>query len=178
MRTNTNIHPRRTQISPRCWILLSMSHQSPFRCGSFCETTHARKPQFTVPGDWGSGITVCACTLVAGCCAGDLYSQHWPTRLHRPTTDGSTRLTRSSDCSGLAVAHRDLYIARRNVAELTRYLDDQAAQLAVYADAGDESVPLMTVETFPRLTRIRAVLGCELYWKILNFNCLDVRALY
>ena len=26
---------------------------------------------------------------------------------------------------------------------LTRYLDDQAAQLAVYADAGDESVPLI-----------------------------------
>ena len=53
----------------------------------------------------------------------------------------------------LAVAHRDLYIAHRNVADLTRYLDDQAAQLAVYADAGDESVPLMTVD------------------------CLDVRAL-
>ena len=59
----------------------------------------------------------------------------------------------------LAVAHRDLYVARRNVADLTRYLDDQAAQLAVYADAGDESVPLMTVDTFPRLTGgIRAVL--------------------
>ena len=55
----------------------------------------------------------------------------------------------------LAVAHRDLYVARRNVADLTRYLDDQAAQLAVYA----QSVPLMTVETFPRLTGgIRAVL--------------------
>ena len=46
----------------------------------------------------------------------------------------------------LAVAHRDLYVARRNVADLTRYIDDQAAQLTVYADAGDESVPLMTVE--------------------------------
>ena len=59
----------------------------------------------------------------------------------------------------LAVAHRNLYIARQNVADLTRYLDDQAAELAVYADAGDESVLLMTVETFPRLTGgIRAVL--------------------
>ena len=62
-------------------------------------------------------------------------------------------------CQLLAVAHRYLYVAHRNVADLTRYLDDQAAQLAVYADAGDESVPLMTVETFPRLTGgIRAVL--------------------
>ena len=59
----------------------------------------------------------------------------------------------------LAVTHRDLYVARRNVADLTRYLDDHAAQLAVYADAGDKSVPLMTVETFPRLTGgVRAVL--------------------
>ena len=37
----------------------------------------------------------------------------------------------------LAVAHRDLYVARRNVADITRYLDDQAAQLAIYANAGD-----------------------------------------
>ena len=29
----------------------------------------------------------------------------------------------------LAVTHRDLYVARRNVADLTRYLDDQAARL-------------------------------------------------
>ena len=59
----------------------------------------------------------------------------------------------------LAVAHRDIHVARRNVADLTRYLDDQAAQLAVYAEAGENDIPLMTVETFPRLTGgVRAVL--------------------
>ena len=52
----------------------------------------------------------------------------------------------------LAVAHRDIHIARRNVANLTQYLDEQAAQLAMCAGARDDSVPLMTVETFPRLT--------------------------
>ena len=62
-------------------------------------------------------------------------------------------------CQLLAVAHRDLHVARRNVTDLTRYLDDHAAQLAVCADAGDELVPLMAVETFPRLTGgMRAVL--------------------
>ena len=73
----------------------------------------------------------------------------------------------------LAVTHRDLHVARRNVADLTQYLDEQAAQLAVCASAGDDSrreraanqepqspsVPLMTVETFPRLAGgVRAVL--------------------
>ena len=58
----------------------------------------------------------------------------------------------------LAVTHHDLHVARRNVAVLTRYLDDQAAQLAMYADAGENTIPLMTVETFPRLTGgVRAV---------------------
>ena len=57
------------------------------------------------------------------------------------------------------MAHRDLHVARRNVADLTQYLDGQAAQLAVCASAGDDSVPLMTVETFPRLAGgVRAVL--------------------
>ena len=60
----------------------------------------------------------------------------------------------------LAVAHRDLHVARRNMADLTRYLDDQAAQLAVYANAGENTIPLMTVETFPSLTGgVRAFAG-------------------
>ena len=45
------------------------------------------------------------------------------------------------------------------VADLTQYLDEQASQLAMCAGAGDDSVPLMTVETFPRLTGgVRAIL--------------------
>ena len=58
-----------------------------------------------------------------------------------------------------AVAHRDIHVARHNVAKLTRhnvakltrYLDLQSAHLAACAGAMDDSLPLMTVETFPRL---------------------------
>ena len=59
----------------------------------------------------------------------------------------------------LAVTHRDIHIAHRNVADITQYLDDQAAQLAVCAGAREDNVPLMTVETFPRMTSgIRVIL--------------------
>ena len=51
----------------------------------------------------------------------------------------------------LAVAGRDLTVASRNLAELTRYLDIQAAHLATCAGASDESIPLMAAETYPRL---------------------------
>ena len=51
----------------------------------------------------------------------------------------------------LAVAHLDVHVARRNVADITRYLDIHYAHLAAYAGAGDDSIPLITVETFPRL---------------------------
>ena len=51
----------------------------------------------------------------------------------------------------LAVAQRDIYVARHNLAELTRNLDLQSAHLAACAGAMDDSLPLMTVETFPRL---------------------------
>ena len=50
----------------------------------------------------------------------------------------------------LAVAHRDLAVARRNVAEFTRYLDIHSEHLAACAGAMDDSVPLMSAETFPR----------------------------
>ena len=67
----------------------------------------------------------------------------------------------------LHVAHRDLHVTRRNVADLTRYLDDQAAQLAVYMDAGENDIPLMTVKTFPRLTgSVRAVLDDTQHWTV------------
>ena len=51
----------------------------------------------------------------------------------------------------LAVAHRDMVIARRNVADISVYLDAHAAHLAACAGALDDSVPLMAAETFPRL---------------------------
>ena len=51
----------------------------------------------------------------------------------------------------LAVAHRDIHVARQNVADLTRYLNIQSAHLAACAGAGDDSLPLVTVEIFPRL---------------------------
>ena len=51
----------------------------------------------------------------------------------------------------LAVAGRDLTVARHNLAELTRYLDVHAAHLASCARGDDDSIPLMAAETFPRL---------------------------
>ena len=51
----------------------------------------------------------------------------------------------------LAVANRDLTVARRNLAELTRYVDTHAAHLAACAGASDDSIPLMAAETYPRL---------------------------
>ena len=52
----------------------------------------------------------------------------------------------------LAVAQRDVAVARQNVADMTRYLDIQAAHLAACSGALDDTLPLMSVETFPRAT--------------------------
>ena len=50
----------------------------------------------------------------------------------------------------LAVAHRDMAVARRNMADLTLYLDTQSAHQAACAGAMDNSIPLMSAQTFPR----------------------------
>ena len=52
----------------------------------------------------------------------------------------------------LAVAYRDMAVARRNMADLTRYLDMQWTHLAACSGALDNTIPLMSVDTFPRLT--------------------------
>ena len=44
-----------------------------------------------------------------------------------------------------------LMIARRNVADISRYLDAHAAHLAACTGALDDSIPLMAAETYPRL---------------------------
>ena len=51
----------------------------------------------------------------------------------------------------LAVAGRDLSVARRNLAELTRYVDMHAAHLATCTGGSDDNIPLMAAETYPRL---------------------------
>ena len=51
-----------------------------------------------------------------------------------------------------AVARRDIVVAHRNLANLTRYLDMHDAHLAACSGGLDDSIPLMTVETFPRAT--------------------------
>ena len=51
----------------------------------------------------------------------------------------------------LAVAHRDMAVARCNLADLTLYLDNQSTHLAACAGAMDNSIPLMSAETFPRV---------------------------
>ena len=52
----------------------------------------------------------------------------------------------------LSVAHRDVAITRQNLAEWTRYVDIHAAHFAACSGALDDSIPLMSVETFPRTT--------------------------
>ena len=51
----------------------------------------------------------------------------------------------------LAVANRDVRIARQNIAELMVYVDDHAAHLANCASANDDSLALMSAELIPRL---------------------------
>ena len=59
----------------------------------------------------------------------------------------------------LAVANRDVRVARQNIAELMLYVDDHAAHIANCASAGDDSLTLMSAELIPRLEGgIRAVL--------------------
>ena len=59
----------------------------------------------------------------------------------------------------LAVAHRDMAVARRNVADLTRYLDMHSAHLAACSGALEDTLPLMSAETFPRVSGgVRSIL--------------------
>ena len=51
----------------------------------------------------------------------------------------------------LAVAHRDLRVARQIIADLQYYVDSYAAHLSDGAGAGDASIPLMMAEMFPHL---------------------------
>ena len=59
----------------------------------------------------------------------------------------------------LAVANRDVRVARQNIAEMLLYVDDHAAHLANCASADDDSLTLMLAELLPRLEGgIRAAL--------------------
>ena len=51
----------------------------------------------------------------------------------------------------LAVANRDVRVARQNIAELLLYVDDHAAHLANCASADDDNLTLMSAELLPRL---------------------------
>ena len=51
-----------------------------------------------------------------------------------------------------AVARRDIAVARRNLASLTRYVDMHDVHLVACSGGLDDSIPLMTVETFSRAT--------------------------
>ena len=52
----------------------------------------------------------------------------------------------------LTVAHWDIAVARRNLADLTLYLDNQSVHLVACAGAMDNTIPLMSAETFPRVS--------------------------
>ena len=59
----------------------------------------------------------------------------------------------------LAVANRDVRVARQNIAELLLYVDNHVAHLANCASADDDSLTLMSAELLPRLEGgIRAAL--------------------
>ena len=51
----------------------------------------------------------------------------------------------------LAVANRDIRVARQNLAELQLYMDDHAAHIANCASADDDRIALMSAEILPRL---------------------------
>ena len=51
----------------------------------------------------------------------------------------------------LAVANRDVRVARQNLAELQLYVDDHAAHIANCASADDDDIALMSAELLPRL---------------------------
>ena len=52
----------------------------------------------------------------------------------------------------IAVGQRDVAVTRRNLADLTRYVDMHVAHLAACSGALDDTIPLMSVKTFPRTT--------------------------
>ena len=52
----------------------------------------------------------------------------------------------------VVVAHRDMAVAHRNLADLTRYLDMHSAHLAACSGAKEDALPLMSAEIFPRVT--------------------------
>ena len=59
----------------------------------------------------------------------------------------------------LAVANRDVRVARQNIAEMILYVDDHVAHLANCASADDDNLTLMSAELLPRLEGgIRAAL--------------------
>ena len=80
-------------------------------------------------------------------------------RLSRHTIDEISLWPAADRHAILAVANRDVRVARQNIAELMLYVDDHAAHLANCASANDDSLTLMSAELIPRLEGgIRAVL--------------------
>ena len=69
---------------------------------------------------------------------------------HSVATVRSWPTTRREDL--IAVAYRDMAVARRNMAELTRYLDIHSTHIAACSGALDDNLPMMSAEIFPRLT--------------------------
>ena len=72
-------------------------------------------------------------------------------RLSRHTAQ-AVRVWPSADRDQLLeVTQCDLHVARQNIAELILYADDHTTQLVACAGAEDDSVPLMSAETFSGL---------------------------
>ena len=72
-------------------------------------------------------------------------------RLSRHTVAAISSWPEADRHNILAVANRDVRVARQNLAELQLYVDDHAAHLANCASADDDSIALMSAELLPRL---------------------------
>ena len=72
-------------------------------------------------------------------------------RLSRHTVAAISSWPEADRHNILAVANRDIRVARQNLAELQLYVDDHAAHLANCASADDDSIALMSAELLPRL---------------------------
>ena len=72
-------------------------------------------------------------------------------RLSRHTVAAISSWPEADRHNILAVANRDVRVARQNLAELQLYVDDRAAHLANCASADDDSIALMSAELLPRL---------------------------
>ena len=115
---------------------------------SFLQSGPEEQPQLHVPQSRGAVSSVCIAST-------DLLLYVEPLPLDQFIYHDVQAVRAWPDAAQeelLAVAHRDIAVARRNLTDMTRYLDMHAAHLAACSGGLNDNLPLMSVETFPRAT--------------------------